>query len=52
MEIKGCVVRFVEKVSKKSGNPYKCLELVLPNGFVKVIFLDQAETYMLNQLQG
>ena len=52
MEIKGCVVCFVEKVSKKSGNPYKCLELILPNGFVKVIFLDQAETFMITQLQS
>lgn len=52
MEIKNCKVCLVEKVSKKTGNPYKCVEITFPNGFVKVVFIQQAETYMLTQLLG
>lgn len=52
MEIKGTKVELVERISKKTGNPYKRLEITFPNGYVKIVFIEQAETYMFNQLLG
>lgn len=37
-------------VSKKSGEAYKALDLYFPNGYVKRIFLDNAELFMIEQL--
>lgn len=47
MEInfKGTVV---EKVSKKTGNPYKCLMLKITPTYEKQILLDEAELQLLN----
>ena len=42
-----CKVDLVQALSKKTGEPYICLELTFPNGYKKRVFLDGAETYML-----
>ena len=38
------------KKSKKTGNDYTCLEILFPNGYKKVVFLEEAEQYMLASL--
>lgn len=38
----------IEKTSKK-GNPYTALEITFPNGYKKLIFLDEAEKYMVKE---
>lgn len=40
-------VNVVEKVSKKTDNPYTVLEVVFPNGYTKIVFLDDAEKFLL-----
>lgn len=35
----------VEKVSK-NGQKYMCLEITFPNGYKKIVFLDNAEQYL------
>lgn len=37
----------IQKIAK-SGNPYTCLEITFPNGYVKIVFLDKAEEYLAN----
>lgn len=32
----------------KNGNPYKCLEIELGNGYKKLVFLTQAEQALLS----
>lgn len=39
-------VNVLEKVSK-SGQTYFCLEIIFPNGYKKVVFLDKAEQYLV-----
>lgn len=39
-------VKVVEKISK-TGNPYVCLMIVFPNGYEKLVFLEEAEKFML-----
>lgn len=36
----------VQRQSKKTGNNYTALELEFENGYKKLVFLDNAETYM------
>lgn len=36
----------VEKTSKKNGQKFICLEITFPNGYKKLVFLDQAEQYL------
>ena len=36
-------------ISKKSGNPYICIEIVLPNGYKKVVFPNGAEKFVFEQ---
>ena len=36
----------IEKVSKKTGQKYICLEITFPNGYKKLVFLDKAEEYL------
>lgn len=36
----------VEKTSKKNGSTFVCLEITFPNGYKKLVFLDQAEQYL------
>lgn len=43
-------VNLVERESKKTGNVYTALELTFENGYKKLVFLDNAETYMLSGL--
>ena len=38
--------KVVEKQSKKSGNTFVCLEIIFPNGYKKLVFLDRAEEYI------
>lgn len=40
-------VRVLEKNSK-SGDLYKCLEIIFPNGYTKIVFLDKAEQFLLD----
>ena len=47
-----CEVKLATDVSKKTGNPYTYLEICFENGYKKRLFLDSAETYMLEQLVG
>lgn len=37
----------VKRKSKKSGNEFVCLEIVFPNGYKKLVFLDRAEEYLV-----
>lgn len=39
--------RLEKRVSKKTGNEYVVLVLTFPNGYEKVIFLEEAELYMI-----
>lgn len=34
----------------KNGTDYICLEVIFPNGYKKLIFLEQAEQYMLREM--
>ncbi len=43
-------VEYVNRVSKKTGKQYTALELTFPNGYKKLVFLDQAENYMVAQM--
>lgn len=43
-------VELVTRNSKKSGNPYTALEMTFENGYKKLVFLDNAEIYMLSSL--
>lgn len=38
-------VNVIAKTSK-SGNQYICLEVVFPNGYKKLVFLDKAEEFL------
>ena len=38
--------RAIEKISKKTGNSYICLEITFPNGYKKIVFLEKAEEYL------
>jgi len=42
----------IERTGAKSGKKYKALELVLTNGYKRLLFLDQAELYMIEGLLG
>ena len=39
-----------QDVSKKTGAPYEYLALIFPNGYVKRVFMDFAEKYMVENL--
>lgn len=43
-----CKVVMVERESKKTGNKYSALQVILPNGFQKLVFLDDAEKYIFS----
>ena len=49
MQIKG---ELVTRKSKKTGNDYVTLDLTFPNGYRKMVFLDNAEIYMLSGLEN
>lgn len=38
--------KYIERVSKKNGKLYGCLEITFPNGYKKIVFLDKAEEYL------
>lgn len=40
----------IEAVSKKSGEPYKCVEIQLTPTYKTRVFLSQAEMELLNNL--
>lgn len=40
----------VERVSKKTGEKYNCLQLTFPNGYKKTVFLEYAELYMIQAM--
>lgn len=37
-------------ISKKTGNPYMCIEILLPNGYKKVVFLKVQNSLFLNNV--
>lgn len=39
----------IARKTSKKGNEYICVELIFPNGYKKVVFLDKAEEYMALQ---
>ena len=39
-------VKPIVKRSKKTGKEYCCLEIIFPNGYSKLVFLDKAEEYI------
>lgn len=41
-------VNVVTGVGKKSNRPYTALEIVFPNGYRKLVFLDGAEAFLVN----
>lgn len=47
-----CIVSFCSDVSKKTGNPYTFLNIEFDNGYSKRVFLDNAESYMLEQIMA
>lgn len=40
------IVQPVKKRSKKTGKEYVALEIIFPNGYSKLVFLDKAEEYI------
>lgn len=40
-------VRVISDISKKTGNPFTCLEITFPNGYKKRVFLEPAEVFMV-----
>ncbi|MBQ2024861.1 MAG: hypothetical protein II215_00120 [Paludibacteraceae bacterium] len=40
-------VNVVTGVGKKTNKPYTALEIVFPNGYKKLVFLDGAETFLV-----
>lgn len=46
--VKSCT--FESRVSQKTGKKYDCIAITLVNGYKKMVFLDQAESYMCNDL--
>lgn len=45
-----CECCLVEKVSRKTGNKYKVLIVEFPNGYKKLVFLEEAELFMLEEI--
>lgn len=45
-EFKGFTAQAVQKKAK-NGNDYICIEICFPNGYKKLVFLEEAEKYML-----
>ena len=43
-------VRIIERISNKTGNPYKALELTFPNGYKKVVLCENSELFMVEQI--
>ena len=41
-------VKVSQNVSKKTGNNYYRLDVILPNGFTKSMFLSDSELYLFN----
>jgi hypothetical protein len=39
-------VKPIIKKSKKTGKEYVALEVLFPNGYTKIVFLDKAEEYI------
>lgn len=39
-----------EGIAKKTGRPYKFIQIVFANGYDKRIYLDQAELFMVEAL--
>lgn len=37
----------IRKTSKKTGAEYIALEIVFPNGYKKIVFLDKAEEFLV-----
>lgn len=37
-------------ISSKTGNSYTCVDLEFPNGYVKRIFLNDAEKYIIRSI--
>lgn len=33
----------------KNGEEYKCLEITFPNGYTKIVFLDKAEQFLIEE---
>lgn len=40
----------IKNISKKSGKPYFYFEIVLPNGYKKVIFPEYSESFIIGQI--
>lgn len=51
-ELKGCHVYLMQKVSNKTGNPYHCLDVKLPNGQIKTIFLNDDGLFVIKMMLG
>ena len=51
MDAKKFEATLVERISSKSGKPYKCLEIKLTDTYKKVVFLDEADLEVLRLLE-
>lgn len=51
-ELEGCKVYLMQKVSNKTGNPYYCLDVVLPNRQTKTIFLNDDGVFVVKMMLG
>lgn len=43
-------VNVINDVSKRTGRPFTALEIVFPNGYKKLLFLDKAEAFLVNNI--
>lgn len=34
--------------TSKNGVEYKCLEIIFPNGYTKIVYLDKAEQFLID----
>lgn len=48
-EIFGFECKAITKTAK-NGKEYICLDIIFPNGYKKLVFLDSAETFMLIEM--
>lgn len=40
----------VTRKSRKTGNDYTALEITFPNGYKKLVFMDSAESFMVQSM--
>jgi len=44
-------IDIIERVSSKTGNTYRALQITFINGYQKIVLCDSAELFMIEQLK-